>query len=152
MNGMDVYGINIFGVDMKSVLIACGLLSIFFTVLGVGIAAYIGMRKKGGKTMAGKIAKQQIEEIQEEDVEEQPKQSSFCTVMCDNGKAYRGDFTGENQQFFHIRTEKVPLIAINKMKVVYIAFQQAPQAQQPVQKPKPNPQQEDDGDIEEIDV
>jgi hypothetical protein len=107
----------------------------------------------------------------EEPEAEQPKaqQKAFCMVVVEGGKAYRGEFLGEEPQlvtlpngqlvkvdsyWLLLKTEKVPLLKINRHHIVMVAFENLPSAQtqqKPIQK-KSKEAVEAEEAIESIDV
>jgi hypothetical protein len=167
------------------ILIAAGV----FIVLFILVAAFLIIRKfrKGGNVM--KPSKKQMREVEEleepnaDEIEtvdegeneepeaEQPKeqQKAFCMVVVEGGKAYRGEFLGEEPQlvtlgnnqlvkvdsyWLLLKTEKVPLLKINRNHIIMVAFENLPQAptqQKQVQK-KSKEAVEAEEAIESIDV
>lgn len=147
---------------------------------GIDVMKIIGM---GRDIMKQKNMKKQLEEIEEpnqdeievadsEEETEQPEEKpspakTICMVIVEGGKAYRGEFLGEDAQFVSlptadgtpklvkqdsvwvkIKTEKTPLLVINKRHIILMAFENIPQVQPAKQKPVAKKQQ-DEADAED---
>jgi hypothetical protein len=166
-------------------------------IIGIGIAGAIlivliaialAMTLKrifGGRKMKPIPMKKQLEDIQEpnedeiEMADEQPEEGeneepteerkAICMILVEGGKAYRGEFLGEDAQFVTLpngklvkqdavwvkmRTEKTPLLVINKRHIILMAFENLPTVQVPT-KPKPQKQKEEteaEGAIEDMTI
>jgi len=149
----------------------------------MGIVWLIRKKLGGNKMKPTKKQVQEIEEIEEPDTEEietvedgeneeievkKPTNKPFCMVVTEGGKAYRGEYLGEEPQFatlqngqlvkvdsywILLKTEKVELLKINRKHTVMIAFETLPKVapQKPPQKKKQEEVDASDA-IESIDV
>jgi hypothetical protein len=112
-----------------------------------------------------------VEEGEEEEPEEpQPKQKRkpvFCMVVVEGGKAYRGEYLGEEPQlvplqnnqlvkvdsfWLMLRTEKVELLKINRNHIILIAFENLPKQEPPKPPTKSKDVSDAESSIESIDV
>jgi hypothetical protein len=175
---------------VMGIVICAAVLFLLFSCIGAFLI-YRKLTKKEGETMI-KPTKRQVEEVEQmeeeeieepdtEDIEtvdegenEEPeikpkKESAFCMVVVEGGKAYRGEFLGEEPQlvtlannqlvkvdsyWVMLKTEKVPLLRINRQHIILMAFESLPtqkQPQKPIQK-KTREVQEAEETIESINI
>jgi len=168
-------------------MIGVGIGALLFIIVEIIAVAMTLKRIFGGNKMKPKPMKKQLEEIQEPneeeiemagegdeelendvDAEEQPNKA-ICMILVEGGKAYRGEFLGEDAQFVttpegklikqdsvwvKMKTEKTPLLVINKRHIILMAFENLPTVQVPT-KPKPQKQKEEteaEGAIEDMTI
>jgi hypothetical protein len=166
---MEIYEIALIGFG-ATIAVAIGAFVVVKILNRIDPLKYIG-----GNKMQPKPMRKQLEEIQEpndEDIEladeetepeqeQNEPQKTICMIQVVGGKAFRGEFLGEDPQFvtlpggklvkqdsnwIKMRTEKTPLLVINKNHIVLMAFESLPEIKVPKKQQVPKQAEETDAE------